>query len=294
METNNIVQEIPVNNLLDHPDNPRGVINPETEDIQDLAASIKEQGVIEPLIVTKGVESRFFVIAGHRRKAASIVAGLTTVPCIVRVFENKKSEIEIMLVENLQREGLSPIQEARAYKQMLELGHTQQHIAYRCGISAYIVGQRLDLLSLDVEVQTLIHERNISIKHGLILTGIRDITLQRDFAIRAQRMSADSLSSLVGRCPKGFKSKTKKTKGKAGRPPKYEVNPTLAPDETFTRSRALKRLLNQKNCNVKLSDIADSFDDVCQDACVQAQSEALCEACPVPRLIESILRRINL
>lgn len=206
----------------------------------------------------------------------------------MREFKDKADEIEVMLIENLQREGLTPIQEAKAYKQMLELGHTQLSIASRCGVSANTVRQHLDLLSLDESVQKLVDTGTIGMGNALVLTKVQDVDKQKELSIRAQRMTKDSLLHLVN----NYNGTEKRSSSKQlGRPNK---NALLEPGEKFTRSRALNHLLDQKNCNVRLSQIAECFDDVCQDSCVESGNESLCEYCPIPRFVESILRRVKI
>src|SRR5438132_10566410 len=117
----------PIDCLRPNPLNPRGELHP--AGLQELADSIRAQGVLQPLLVTPaGV-----VVAGHRRLAAARLAGLSDVPVVARDLDRVQQQ-EIMLVENLQRQDLSPVEEARAYRRLLDAGHTIAQLARRTGV----------------------------------------------------------------------------------------------------------------------------------------------------------------
>ncbi len=157
-------QEIEAN-----PYQPRQIFD--DEKIQDLAASMKEHGVIQPLIVRR-LGSRYQLVAGERRLKAAMMAGLEKVPVVVRDMTDREA-MEISLVENLQREDLGPIEEAEAYQRLSdEFGLTQEQIAKRVGKSRPDVTNTLRLLKLEDEVKELINQGKISGSHGRARVGL--------------------------------------------------------------------------------------------------------------------------
>src|SRR6266702_341893 len=129
----------PVASLRPNPLNPRGEL--QTAGLEELAESIRSQGVLQPLLVTPmGV-----VVAGHRRLAAARLAGLSEVPVIVRDLDALQAQ-EIMLVENLQRHEITGLEEARAYRRLLDSGYTTVQLARRVGVPSARINARLVLL----------------------------------------------------------------------------------------------------------------------------------------------------
>ncbi len=166
------VQEISVSLLEPGPFQPRGRFSDSA--LEELADSIVEKGIIEPIIVREVGGGRYQVICGHRRVAAAKKVGLEVVPAVVRNVSDLEA-FEIALVENLQREDLNPIEEARAYARLKEeFDLTQEEIAKRIGIDRSTVANRLRLLSLPIEVQGMLEEGVISEGHARALLGVKD------------------------------------------------------------------------------------------------------------------------
>ena len=141
--------------------------------IDELAESIKEHGVFQPIIVKRSIKG-YEIIAGERRVKASQMAGLETIPAIVRDFSDSEM-MEIALLENLQRENLNSIEEATAYKKLLDtLNVTQEELAKRLGKSRSHITNMIGLLNLPDEVKNLINEDKISMSHARILSKIED------------------------------------------------------------------------------------------------------------------------
>ena len=131
------------------------------EGLEELAKSIEEHGVIQPIIV-RPIGDKYELIAGERRTKASAIAGLTTIPAIVRNMDDKESA-KVSLLENLQRRNLSAIEEARTYKRILELDNiTQENLAKTMGRSQPMIANKLRLLSLPEEVQDALMKNQIS------------------------------------------------------------------------------------------------------------------------------------
>ena len=169
--SNEEVVEISLKELRPNPYQPRKVFNEEA--LNELAASIKEHGVFQPIIVKKSIKG-YEIIAGERRYRASLLAGKETIPAIVRDFSEEKM-MEAALLENLQREDLTSIEEAYAYKNMLEkLNLTQEELATKVGKSRSHITNILGLIRLPKQVQTMVADQSISMGHARILSKIED------------------------------------------------------------------------------------------------------------------------
>ena len=159
---------IKLNELRSNPYQPRKVFDEEA--LKELSASIKEHGVIQPIIVKKSIKG-YEIIAGERRVKASILAGLEEIPAIIRDF-NDTQMMEIALLENLQRENLNAIEEATAYKKLQEtLILTQEELAKRLGKSRSHITNMLGILSLPESIQKEITNNNISMGHARVINN---------------------------------------------------------------------------------------------------------------------------
>ena len=163
------IVEIDISELRPNPYQPRKEFDPEK--LTELAVSIKEHGIIQPIIVKKSVKG-YEIIAGERRYRASKLAGLDKVPAIVRPFTDEQMA-EISLLENIQRENLNPIEEALAYKQLLEKSHmTQENLSTKVGKSRSYITNVIGLLRLPSEVQELVSKGKISMGHARALSKL--------------------------------------------------------------------------------------------------------------------------
>lgn len=174
-----ILEETPKENIIDlsldelrpNPYQPRKVFDEKA--LQELSSSIKEHGVFQPIIAKKSIKG-YEIIAGERRVKASKLAGLKTIPAIVRDFSDDEM-MEIALLENLQREDLNAIEEAEAYKNLITtLDITQDKLAERIGKSRSYITNMLGLLNLPTEVKNLLQEKKITMSHARVLSKIED------------------------------------------------------------------------------------------------------------------------
>jgi len=163
--------DINLSDLRANPYQPRKVFNDEA--LNDLAESIKEHGVFQPIIVKKSIKG-YEIIAGERRVRASKLAGLEKIPAIIRNL-NDEQMMEIALLENLQRENLSAIEEAVAYKSMIEkLNLTQEELSKKVGKSRSHITNILGLLRLPKEVQEMVAHNKLSMGHARVLSKLED------------------------------------------------------------------------------------------------------------------------
>jgi ParB family chromosome partitioning protein len=188
--------EIPVEAVAPNPRQPRTTF--EDEALDALALSIREVGVLQPIVVRK-TGSGFELIAGERRLRAAKLAGLATVPAVIRESDDAESLREA-LIENIHREDLNPIELAEAFRELLEeLGLKQETLAERLGMSRSHIANTIRLLQLPTEVQALLAEGRIQAGHGRALLTLGDAEAQRSLALRiaAEDLSVREVEELV-------------------------------------------------------------------------------------------------
>lgn len=170
---------IPLNKIKTYSEQPRKFFD--NENIAELAESIKNHGIIQPILLRKN-KSNYIIVAGERRFRAAKMLGLKEVPAIIKdLTENEV--LEISLIENIQREDLNPIEEAIAYKKLLqEFNLTQQELSSRIGKSRVAITNTMRLLKLDERVQQYLIENVISEAHGRVLLSLENNDLQYEFA----------------------------------------------------------------------------------------------------------------
>ncbi len=165
------IQMVSIQDLRSNPYQPRQ--NFDQQALEELAASIKEHGVFQPIIIKKSIKG-YEIIAGERRVRASKIAGLTKIPAIIRDFTDSEM-MEIALLENLQRENLNSIEEAVAYQKLISnLNLTQEQLANRIGKSRSHITNMLGLLSLPKKVQKLVGDNKLSMGHARVLSKLEN------------------------------------------------------------------------------------------------------------------------
>lgn len=185
VETKEIVvnepKEIDIGLIDRNPKQPRKVFDQDA--LEELSASIKTHGIIQPIIVQES-NGRFIIIAGERRWRAARLAGLKTVPCIVKNY-TKQEISEISIIENLQREDLNAIESARAIKNLItEFNLTQDEVADKIGKSRPAVANTLRLLSLPEQIISLVESGKLSAGHARTLLAVDDPSKQKEIALQ--------------------------------------------------------------------------------------------------------------
>ncbi|MEK4027451.1 MULTISPECIES: ParB/RepB/Spo0J family partition protein [Bacillaceae] len=170
LENEEAVKEIKLKELRPNPYQPRKIFNEET--IEELKESIQEYGILQPIIARKSIKG-YEIVVGERRYRAAKAAKLERVPVVVRKLSDEQM-MEMALLENLQREDLTVLEEAAAYQSLIEkLNLTQEELALKMGKSRSHIANHLRLLSLPVEVQQLINEGKLTMGHGRALLGLK-------------------------------------------------------------------------------------------------------------------------
>lgn len=196
MQSNEEVVYLYLDDIIPNRFQPREVFD--ERPLKELAVSIKEHGVIQPIIVRK-VNDKYEIIAGERRYKASALAGLTKIPAIIRDLDDKETS-KVALLENLQRKNLNPIEEAKTYQKILELDQmTQEELAKTMGKSQSAVANKLRLLSLPEEVQDALLKENISERHARTLLNLKTPQEQKDMLkkIMDERLTVRQVENLI-------------------------------------------------------------------------------------------------
>ncbi len=182
------VLRVPLAQVRPSPHQPRKDFSPDA--LKELADSIREQGIVQPLIVREQAD-HYELIAGERRWRAAQLVGLAEVPVILRVADDR-AVLELALIENLQRENLNAIEEAQGYSQLMEQFQlTQELVATKVGKSRAVVANALRILKLPAEVQAYIRAGRISVGHAKVILGLAGEQLQK---LAAERIIKESLN----------------------------------------------------------------------------------------------------
>ena len=256
------IQEIPVGELDPNPDQPRRTFSEES--IGQLADSIREQGILQPLLVAPSDGGRYMIIAGERRFRAGRMAGLETLPCIVKDIDVIRQR-EVALIENLQREDLNPIEAARGVKALMDqCGYTQEKIGERLGKSRPAVANMLRLLQLPDEVTEMVKDGRLSAGHARVLAGISDPAEQ----IRLARKAVDEGLNVRQMEPLARAAAGRPQKKKAGTKPlpaeldemQEEIRLKTGLKSTLTGSIQKGRIVLQYSTREELERLNDVLD----------------------------------
>lgn len=179
LKTDEEYQDLDLDLVEPNPDQPRTRFT--ENNLSELAQSIKTNGVVQPIIVRKR-GNRYQIVAGERRWRAAQLVGLNKIPAVIREVDDDKL-LELALIENIQRQELNPIEEAKAYKNLVEnLGLTQETVAERVGKNRTVVTTFIRLLKLPDNIQKLVEEEKLTAGHARALLMIEDIEMQKNLA----------------------------------------------------------------------------------------------------------------
>ena len=219
------INEVPLDQIEPNPNQPRREFDPET--LQDLANSIREIGIVQPITLRQTADDRYQLISGERRWRASQMVGLSTIPAYIRKI-NDENVMEMALVENIQREDLNAIEIALAYAHLLENeGMTQEKVSERVGKSRVAVANYLRLLKLPAQVQMALQKKEIDMGHARALVALDSPSQQLKVfdQIRKNGMSVRQVEELVKKLKNGEDVKIggKKISSKASYPTEFKM-----------------------------------------------------------------------
>lgn len=244
-KTNDQIVEIDLSELRANPYQPRK--NFDEEALNELASSIKEHGVFQPIIVKKSIKG-YEIIAGERRFRASKLAGMQTIPAIVKDFSDEEM-MQIALLENLQRENLTSIEEAKAYKSIIEsMNITQDELAKKVGKSRSHVTNILGLLKLPASVQDMVLYNKLSMGHARVLSKLDDPKIIEDLAQRVitEDLSVRKLESIV------YDNEEKEVKNKKSSNNEYKYMENFLKEKLGTNVK-----INNNKISIKFSNVQD-------------------------------------
>ena len=244
-KTNDQIVEINLSELRANPYQPRK--NFDEEALNELALSIKEHGVFQPIIVKKSIKG-YEIIAGERRFRASKLAGMQTIPAIVKDFSDEEM-MQIALLENLQRENLTSIEEAKAYKSIIEsMNITQDELAKKVGKSRSHVTNILGLLKLPASVQDMVLYNKLSMGHARVLSKLDDPKIVEDLAQRVitEDLSVRKLESIV------YDNEEKEVKTKKNTNNEYKYMENFLKEKLGTNVK-----INNNKISIKFSNVQD-------------------------------------
>ncbi|AMM86343.1 chromosome partitioning protein ParB [Martelella sp. AD-3] len=250
-------RRIPVEFIVRNPRNPRRHF--EEEDLRDLAASVRQHGIVQPVVVRTTGEQRFEIIAGERRWRAAQLAGLSEVPALIRDVDDRTA-LEIAIVENVQRADLNPLEEANGYELLMaEHGYTQNDLGEIIGKSRSHVANSLRLLKLPEGVRTMLAEGALSAGHARALISTPDplalaqTVVQKGLSVReAEKLAQKAIDGGGLRAP---------------RPAKQKDADTLALERSLSDRLGLAITIDHKNdggqIRIAYSSL-DQLDDICR------------------------------
>lgn len=220
------INEIALDLIEPNPNQPRSLFDEDA--LNDLAQSIREVGIIQPITLRQVADNRFQIIAGERRWRASQRAGLKTIPAYIRTIKDEKNLMEMALTENIQREDLNPIEVALAYQHLLEApGMTQEKVSERVGKSRAAVANILRLLKLPAQVQLALRNKELDMGHARALLALDDPSLQLKVFREIQKndWSVRKVEEIVSQLKNGedVENGKKKVVAKAQMPEEYNA-----------------------------------------------------------------------
>ena len=229
------IWQIPISEIVPNSEQPRK--NFSHSDLEDLVASIRKHGILQPLVVTEKEDGRYELIAGERRLRSSQIIGSATVPAIVRSV-TQQEKLELALIENIQRQDLDPIEEAFAYKRLMdEFNLTQQEVADQVGKSRSTVANLIRLLDLPEEIQKALIDRKISVGKAKALLSLKSEKEQLNVfaSMMGENMTVRDIEKKVAE-----KGKTSR-KGSVRRDPNIQAQEQLIEDRLGSKVSIKKK-----------------------------------------------------
>jgi ParB family chromosome partitioning protein len=253
---------VPIEKIFPNPNQPRQVFD--KEPLDELASSIKEKGIIQPLLVRKSEDDTFEIIAGERRWRAAQIAGLKEVPAILKQSQDQEV-LELALIENIQRENLNPVEESEAYDFLMKKYNlTQQDLANKVGKERATVANMLRLLQLQPGVRQMLSRGELSMGQAKVLLSITDGKLQEKLAEKAkgESLSVRALEKLVAKTKEdNAKPEKEDLPGKAARALQEELQKLLGSKVQLDYNNGKGKIVINFYSDQELNQIADTLRD---------------------------------
>lgn len=287
--------------LKPHPDNPRGEIDPDSDEISRLADDIAKHKIIQPLVIN----SKGQILAGHRRRVAAIRAGLDEVPVVYRELSGSEFIEEIFLSENMQRQDLSPLEEARAiaavkskWEKQTKNKVTTADLARRTQIPTHTIRARLNILQLPGRIQNLFHICELPVNSATQLARLAEWPEEVEkFADRmvTRQITSASLDALITRRMHELQ-RTADNEATLNRKPKLarvkQYYPENSHTPVLTRKVVVENLAKRPRGSVTIFNLTKIFDATCC-SCGLMGTESVCLSCPLPRFVNGLIGRAD-
>ena len=284
--------------LIPHPDNPRGAIDPDTPEIEQLAEDLGRRGMIQPIVIMPDNT----ILAGHRRHVAALKAGLTSVPVVIRELEKHECAEEIFLSENMQRQDLTPFEEAKAiaavhakFEKAWNRKVTIADLSRRIDIHKHIITSRLAILKLPERVQKLFHVSEIPINAASQLVRLQlwpdEIEKFADRLV-TRSISLNALDVLITRRLKSLREPgDEQTAAEpVRRGPTRGAGNVVDNTPRLTRAAAMENLVKATGRNLSIFNVKVVFDSTCC-SCGMLGNDEVCATCPLPRFVNGLVGR---
>ena len=280
----------PINGITPHPNNPRGPVDPNALEIADLSADIKRRGIIQPIVITP----EGLILAGHRRYAAAVKAGLTDVPVTVRTLKPHEYAEEYFLAENMQRQDLSPLEEALMIGELRSRWEldwdrkvTLKDLARRLDMEPSVVRTRLFILQMPDYVRDLCHNRELPVNSAPELAKLAN--RQDDIKSIVNRLVNRQLT--LKQLPKAVKAKLAEAKHDPSDGKRTDMHHHhVAPETAITRETALANLDGKASHRISLFNVKRVLESTCCSCGLMGDSSA-CVTCPLPRFVNGLIGR---
>lgn len=256
------IWNLPIEKVNPNPSQPRQIF--EKEPLQELASSIREKGILQPIVVRK-FNDEYEIIAGERRWRAAQMAGLKEVPALLKEYGDQEV-LELALIENIQRENLNPVEEAEAYDYLIKKYQlTQNDLAQKVGKDRVTVTNMLRILQLQPGVRSMVSRGELSLGQAKVLLGLTDAKLQNDFAVRAKNesLSVRALEKLVAKTKVGDAPLSDRdgAKAKAAQAVGEELQKLIGSKVVLDYDRGRGKISIQFYSDAELNQIVDTLRD---------------------------------
>lgn len=288
---NETIQSIPLAQLIPHPENPRGPVAADAPDVLTLAAEIEQAGnLYHALNVVPGAEpNQYCVVVGHRRLAALQRLGWASAPCLIRDWDAEE-QYRVMLAENLQREDLTPLQEARGFVRLRGQEGTYSTVARKLGTTAAYIQSRVIILRLAETVQALFDSTEMPTVAAQELVKVTNPDQQERLALLVlnRQMTVTQLKQRVKRLEEPAPAEEPGAPAARAKPQRAEQTATAgkaaAPPEGYARQDALDDLGRLKTQSLTFEELAAAMAGVCVP-CGMGTHRQICAACALPQFI---------
>lgn len=275
---NEQIQQLRLEHLRAHPDNPRGPVDLFAPDIEQLANEIQTAGQLYHALNVVPCADGFRVVAGHRRFAALTKLRWESAPCIVRAWDEDE-QFSVMMAENMQRQDLTPLQEAKGFVRMHKEEGEYSAVARRLGVSTAHIQSRVVILRLVPEVQALFDSPDMPTVAASSLVKVTDPERQQRLALLVHKRQLTTLA---------LKQRVAQMEAESAQPAKPRGKPLVSTKVEYCRAEAAADLGAHATVQVSFADLQKAMETICRE-CGMGEQRAICGACALPQFIQKVV-----